>query len=478
MQQEKETGCVREQDRKGRVLGGMPGHLHRQRSAEAHGTPFARVAAALLCVLFLAALTSAAHAAPGKGSYIKPLGAAGKYLMHLEGTPYEMGYAMGHMRPDDVVRLVHGEYVVSMLGIVLPVAGAGSRYVQGSYVDSALRLPGVQAALEVMARDVPYEYKLEMKGIVDGTNDALGRKAITYYHVLLVNLFPALQSLVTTRTFGDYMQTVISSCHEYVAFGKATYDGRTLLGRHFMWVDDPLHEITYIVEYAPSQGRKFLSVSFPGMVGVSTGLNGAGIGIGSDFFNATGTPEYPRGLGMWFLGRKIVQYASSMADAERIIRASKESAPCFMIVGDAAGAGAVFEIYDRKVVARYASWVSNDANAPDQIENVDDLVVVSNHAFTPEMYPIDGYPLSSMTRYQVLTDLLLDGYGSIDQDSGRAIIDFMHPPSPYLTGDYKGYGSDPTQTVKQLVALMDLKSRTIWALYGHYNDPWVEYTLR
>jgi hypothetical protein len=166
-----------------------------------------------------------------------------------------------------------------------------------------------------------------------------------------------------------------------------------------------------------------------------------------------------------------------MADAERIIRDAKETAPCFMVVADARGAGAVFEIYDGKVVPRYADWVQKDPNGPDPIETRDDLVVVSNHAFTPEMYPIDMYTSSSMTRYQVLTTLLLENYGSIGQAKGAAIIDFMHPPSPYLTGEYQGYGADPTQPVKQLVALMDLKDRTIWALYGHYNDPWVKYTL-
>jgi hypothetical protein len=436
------------------------------------------IIALLLVLLALPVLPALANAAGSDKSYIRALGSPGKYLMHLEGTPYQMGYAMGHLRPGDVVRLVHGEYAVNMLSLVLPILDKGIRPVQGALVDDLLRMPGVQDILDAMARDVPYEFKLEMKGIADGTNEALHYKAVTYHHILLVNLFPALQSLVTSGPLVQSMQGAIRSCQDYVAFGKATYDGRTLMGRHFMWVSDPLHEITYMVEYVPSKGKRFVSVSFPGMVGVSTGMNAAGIGLGSDFFNATGTPRFPDGLGMWFLGRKIVQYAGSIADAERMIRASDEAAPCFMVVGDASGAGAVFEIYDHKVAPRYAGWVPGDPNGPDQIESKDDLVVVSNHSFTPGMYPLDAYPPSSMIRYQVLTDLLLGSYGRLDQISGRSIIDFMHPPSRYLDGTgYDGYGNDPAQPVKQCVALMDLKARTIWALYGHYNDPWVEYTL-
>jgi hypothetical protein len=99
-------------------------------------------------------------------------------------------------------------------------------------------------------------------------------------------------------------------------------------------------------------------------------------------------------------------------------------------------------------------------------------VVVSNHAFTRELYPLDPERSeSSLRRYQVLTNLLLESYGKLDQTSGRAIIDFMHPPSEF-------YGDDPGQPVRQCVAFMDLDARTIWALYGNYDDPWVEFTLR
>ena len=37
--------------------------------------------------------------------YIKEIGDSDNYLMHLERTPYEIGYAKGYLRPDDVIRM-------------------------------------------------------------------------------------------------------------------------------------------------------------------------------------------------------------------------------------------------------------------------------------------------------------------------------------------------------------------------------------
>jgi hypothetical protein len=436
----------------------------------------------ILPMLFLAVHPAQASDAAYRKSYIREIGNTGKYFMHLEGSPYEIGYAMGHFRPDEVVNLVHGEYVVSMFNFIQPSSDTVIGTDMGDRVDKFLRMPAVQRILDTMSRDVPYEYRLEMKGIVDGTNEALGVKAITYYHVLLVNFFPALQSLTTSEQVMKYLTLLFQDCNGYVAFGNATSDGRTIMGRHAMWAGDPQFMKSYVVEYLPCRGKRFVSIAPPGFVGVGTGLNIEGIGFGCDYFNAKGTPWYPGGMGMWFLGRKILQNASNIAEAEGIIRRSDEVAPSLLLVGDARHAGAVFEVYNHVVAPRYAGWTTSDPNAPDQIEAKEDLVSVTNNAFTPEMYPQDASTYSTAVRYKIITKLLLEHYGELDtsQDGpgGRKIIDFMHPPSIYLPGtEYDGYGDDPTQPVKQCVALMDLKTRTIWALYGHYNDEWVEFTL-
>ena len=46
--------------------------------------------------------------------YLKDLG-NGKKLLHLEGTPYEMGYAMGYLVPDEVRRITSLEYFMAVI---------------------------------------------------------------------------------------------------------------------------------------------------------------------------------------------------------------------------------------------------------------------------------------------------------------------------------------------------------------------------
>jgi hypothetical protein len=436
---------------------------------------------ALILIFSFSSMTAHAFCWMSPKSYVKQIGTTGKYLMHLEGTPYQIGYAMGYYRPNDVVKLVHGDYVINVLHLIMPALDIGYSEIGGAGLDLLLRTPALRAFLDLVAADVPYEYKQEMRGIADGVNAALGRyiiREVTYYHVLLVNILPALQYMITSNVFDSLLNMNFEACQGFVAFKNATGDGSTFMGRHFMWTDDPLHETTLLAEYVPKKGKKFVAVTSPGMVGVITGMNTAGLGVGQDMFRPVDKGGFPSGLGMWLLGRKVVQYAGSIAQAESIIRAADEVAPAFILVGDAKGAGAVFEIYNRKVAPRYADWISGDPNAPDAIESKDDLVVVTNHAFTPEMYPIDNYRTNSISRYNVLTNLLLDDYGTMTQETGRQIIDFMHPPSPYYGGFEGDYGDDPTQTVKQHVVFMDLTRGKLWALFGHYDDPWVTYSFR
>ena len=206
----------------------------------------------MLLVLLLIVTVSAvsAHAATcpvSPKSYISQIGTTGKYLMHLEGTPYQIGYAMGYYRPIDVVRLVRGDYVINVLNRIMPTLNTGYTPITTAGLDLLLRSSKVKSLLDSMAKTVPTEYKQEMQGIVDGVNMALTKnkiKVITYYHVLLVNLFPSLQYMTTSDLLDSLLSMNFEACQGFVAFDNATYGGSTFMGRHFMWLDNPLHETT------------------------------------------------------------------------------------------------------------------------------------------------------------------------------------------------------------------------------------------
>ena len=73
----------------------------------------------------------------------------------------------------------------------------------------------------------------------------------------------------------------------------------------------------------------------------------------------------------------------------------------------------------------------------------------------------------SLWRYETLAGLVLDAYGTIDTDKGRALVDYLHPPN-------YGYYDEDSQYVGGVRALFDLTHRRMWALYGLWTDSWVE----
>ncbi len=120
---------------------------------------------------------------------------------------------------------------------------------------------------------------------------------------------------------------------------------------------------------------------------------------------------------------------------------------------------------------RYPDWVES-LDFPKQIEDKDDLVVVANHYIVPEMYSTISYAVKdSLWRYETLTNLILDSYGSIDVEKGKELIDYLHPPN------YGYYGDDENVPVAATRTLFDLTSLELWSLYGMYSDPWVNWKL-
>ncbi|NPV60717.1 MAG: hypothetical protein HPY75_13800 [Actinobacteria bacterium] len=107
---------------------------------------------------------------------------------------------------------------------------------------------------------------------------------------------------------------------------------------------------------------------------------------------------------------------------------------------------------------------------PLQDESYPDLVAMTNHYILPWKaitYPSQGEnKVDSIWRYQVMLDLLREGYGKIDAQRALWIIDFLNP----ARCDY--YGTDTTQSVKGHHVLMDNAEHKMWSLHGYYNQPW------
>jgi len=134
--------------------------------------------------------------------------------------------------------------------------------------------------------------------------------------------------------------------------------GRPLLGRNF---DFPtlgvLQKYSLVVVCRPTGKHAFASVGFPGLVGVTSGMNDAGLAVatldvasaadGSPPFDLTGTP-------MLLTFRRVLEECTTVAEAEKLLRAAKRTTYLNLAVCDAAGAGVVFELTPKSVGVRRA----------------------------------------------------------------------------------------------------------------------------
>ncbi len=124
-------------------------------------------------------------------------------------------------------------------------------------------------------------------------------------------------------------------CTSFAADGGLTRDGNLISGRNFdFYVGDGFAENKIVALVKPDSGYGFLSVTWPGMIGVVSGMNQAGLTITlnaapSDVPTASATP-------ISILAREILQYAGTIDEALEIARLRKTFVSEILLITSAA----------------------------------------------------------------------------------------------------------------------------------------------
>jgi hypothetical protein len=257
-----------------------------------------RLAAALAAAALLSGAAAAGDARP-KGS---ARGARNGWItVRLEGTPSEIGHQHG--------RLLAAEIADAVAVARLSLTHDGTR--DWAYYRKAAQTvfwPGVDA-----------EYREELRGIAEGAA-AAGAK-VDLWDVVALN---------ASIEFGYYTATLDAKgrsgapdkCSAFVATGRFTRDGRPVIA-HNNWsgyLEGSRWNV--IFDIRPAAGHRMLMDGMPGLIhsGDDFGINSAGLAItettitGFKGFDPAGVPEFVR-------ARKAMQYAASIDDFERIMRA-------------------------------------------------------------------------------------------------------------------------------------------------------------
>ncbi len=144
-------------------------------------------------------------------------------------------------------------------------------------------------------------------------------------------------------------------CSSLIVEPKRSATGGPLFGRNFDFPTlDELDKYSLVVVRRSPTRRPFVSIGFPALFGVFSGMNDAGLAVatldveesadGSQKFNPQGTP-----LALVF--RRILEECSTVEEAEKLLNSEKPTTWMNLAVCDHDG-GAVFEITPKHVARR------------------------------------------------------------------------------------------------------------------------------
>ncbi len=131
-------------------------------------------------------------------------------------------------------------------------------------------------------------------------------------------------------------------CSAFALGGAATRDGHTLVGRAFDFdVADVFDRDKAVFFVRQPDALPFASVSWPGLVGVLTGMNAEGLYLSVNGARAR-DPE-TRGVPVVFSLRNVLERARTTAEATALLSAEEVMVSHLVFVADARGAFAVVE---------------------------------------------------------------------------------------------------------------------------------------
>lgn len=335
--------------------------------------PLSLAIATIACAAAAASLPAALaqSEAPAKVKTLGRCGAGyleevdGYKVLHLKGTPYEMGYQHGALLKDDIRGLIRFLFDVKAKELNAEVFGFK---VEPRKV--------IASIAEQQKQFVPPRFYEELRGVADGSG-------MSYEEVVSANFIPEL-----------------FHCSGFALSGKATKDGTLYHGRILDYGCDwklQDHAVLAIVE--PEGGIPFANVTYAGFVGSVTGMNAERISIGE---------MGGRGLGRWagvpmaLLVRMALEGSKSLDEAVATFRDNPRTCEYYYVIADGETG---------KAVGMEAS-----ANAFQVVK------MGEANERLPEAVP-DAVLLSVGDRYAELVKRVREGHGTFDAESARKLME-------------------------------------------------------
>jgi len=318
----------------------------------------------------------------------------GTLVVHLAGTPYEMGYQRGYFAREKVLLTL--SLFENLLELAQEEMGL-PRFASHLILDLTYQL---------CSPYIPDRFKRELEGIADASGCDL--KMLRRGHVI---------SVLTER-----------GCSAFAVWGKATKEGKLFHGRNFDWIlSAGLEDTAVLCLYEPEGFHRFASAGYAGVIGVLSGMNMEGISISQ--IGAITKDKSLRGLPLEFVLRRILEETSNLDEADALMHSVKHTVGFNYVVADGdAGDARAFETTAHHI----ATFGPGDPKETVEYAiPIEDAVFRSDEAMDPlirslqECANAPGLPYGSNSydhRYLGIAKRVQERYGTIDADYALEIL--------------------------------------------------------
>jgi predicted choloylglycine hydrolase len=244
---------------------------------------------------------------------------SGLYELYVEGNPYERGVVNGKLTKELLQK--QEEYFNDQINKMIP---------------SKFYLHFLKYFVGWFNRDldkyITPEYKEEIYGISASASDKYNYIGSNYQRILNYH---------AAHDIGHALQNLaLVGCTSFGTWGSKSADSNMIIGRNFdFYVGDHFSENKIVAFVNPSEGHKFMSVTWGGFIGVVSGMNDKGLTVTinaakSSIPTSAATP-------VSLVAREILQYAENISEAIAIAGKRKMFVSESFLVGSAEDGKAV-----------------------------------------------------------------------------------------------------------------------------------------
>lgn len=273
----------------------------------------------------------------------------GIWEMYIEGEAYERGIINGKLSKELIYKQENA--FVNQIKVMIP---------------SESYLKFLKSLVAFFNRNIDEhiidEYKQEIYGISQSTSSEFDFIAPNYQRMLNYH---------AAHDIGHALQNMnLVACTAFSAWDSKSADSSLIIGRNFdFYMGDEFAEDKVIMFFNPSQGHKFMIVSWASMIGATSGMNDQGLTV---TLNAAKSEiPFSAATPISLVAREILQYASTIDEAYNIAKKRKTFVSESLFIGSAKdGKTATIE----KSPDNQALYETNN-----------DYIICSNHFQSKEM---------------------------------------------------------------------------------------------